>query len=122
MGSLLVGLSKLLALGLVAGAGVSDPDLEPGFPVQAWHAAGDPGGQVYAVLVGEVDGDAELEILISGLALGPLYAWNHDASTVPGWPVAGVPGAANPASGALLVRGTPHAVVSRNSGNRRPTR
>jgi hypothetical protein len=64
-----------------------DPDLESGFPVQSLHTAGSfhAGASVFA-LVGNIDGDPQLEILATSLANGPLNAWNFDGSIVPGWP------------------------------------
>src|SRR5215208_649033 len=78
-----------------------DPDLEPGFPVQTFERAGTyHGGPAVLTLVGNIDADPALEILASGLASGPLYAWNADGSREPGWPVA-IRGAAMPALGEL---------------------
>src|SRR5262245_7948958 len=66
----------------------SDPDLEPGFPVQTVHTAGSyHAGPAIHTLVGNINGDLNREILVSGLATGTLYAWNSSGSTVPGWPV-----------------------------------
>jgi len=64
-----------------------DPDLEPGFPVKAFHSKGD----AYAVpnivtLVGNIDNDPKFEIVVTGLYNGPLYAWHADGSLVEGWP------------------------------------
>lgn len=81
----------------------SDPDLEPGFPVQAYHGPGTyRGGPAVHTLVGNIDGDPTLEILVTALSQGPLYAWNADGSLVPGWPVATIPGAAYIGLGELL--------------------
>jgi hypothetical protein len=55
-------------------------------------------GPVIHTLVGNIDDDPTLEILTTALAQGPLYAWNHDGSPVPGWPGA-FHGAAYPALG-----------------------
>jgi len=78
-----------------------DPDLEPGFPVQTYETAGSyHAGPAIHTLVGNIDGDPTLEILVTALAGGPLYAWNSDGSPQPGWPVAG-PGASYPALGQL---------------------
>ncbi len=78
-----------------------DPDLEPGFPVQTYHGPGSyTGGQGIHTLVGDISGDGKLEILATGLATGPLYAWNHDGTPLTGWPV-GEGGAAYPAIGKL---------------------
>src|SRR2546421_7576963 len=80
----------------------SDADLKPGFPIQTWHSAGSfQAGQGLHVVVGNIDTDPALEILVSGLAGGPLYAFKADGSTVPGWPVLDPPGAAYPALGRL---------------------
>ncbi|PYR47170.1 MAG: hypothetical protein DMF95_17015, partial [Acidobacteria bacterium] len=80
----------------------SDADLKPGFPIQTWHSAGSfQAGQGLHVLVGNIDTDPALEILVTGLAGGPLYAFKADGSTVPGWPVLDPPGAAYPALGRL---------------------
>jgi hypothetical protein len=66
----------------------SDPDLEPGFPVAAISSAGTYGsGQGVHALVGNIDSDPKLEIIVSGFANGPLYAWHSDGSSVTGWPL-----------------------------------
>lgn len=66
---------------------VFDMDLQPGFPVQTYSFGGVfTGGARILTLVGNIDDDPELEILRTGLAVGPLYAWKADGSTVPGWP------------------------------------
>lgn len=66
-----------------------DPMLRQGFPATMlserdrgwwWGGAGNH------VLVGDIDGDAGQEILVSGFSLGPLYAWNDDGTAVRGWP------------------------------------
>lgn len=77
---------------------IRDPDIEPGFPVQALHYGGTyASGQGILTLVGNIDSDPELEIIATGLARGPLYAWNPNGSVVAGWPItatyyAGYPG------------------------------
>jgi hypothetical protein len=48
-----------------------------------------------------MDGDGTLEIVVTALAVGPLYAWNHDGTPVTGWPVSGISGAGYPAMGNL---------------------
>ena len=100
-------LVAMLAAAVVLGAGSaeaapnSDPDLEPGFPVQTYERGGSyHGGPAILTLVGNIDADPTLEILATGLAGGPLYAWNADGSPEPGWP-AGIMGAAMPALGQL---------------------
>lgn len=64
-----------------------DPHLQSGFPVKALSTPGyffsGPG---LHTLVGNIDSDPELEIMATGLAAGPLYAWNADGSAVAGWP------------------------------------
>jgi len=78
-----------------------DPDLEPGFPVRTYERAGTyHGGPAVLSLVGNIDADPTLEILVTALAGGPLYAWNSDGSPEPGWPVA-TAGASMPALGQL---------------------
>ncbi len=85
-------------------AAAGDPDLEPGFPVQAWHGAGSyHSGQAIHVLVGNIDADDELEILMTALSTGPVYAWNADGSQVFGWPVAGGTGVGYVALGQLSI-------------------
>lgn len=66
-----------------------DPDLKPGFPVTTF---GSSGGRYHAgpslhVSVGNIDADAELEIVLPGVYSSPMYAWNHDGSRVSGWPL-----------------------------------
>jgi subtilisin family serine protease len=78
-----------------------DPHLRAGFPVKAYAGAGSfRGGAGLHTLVGDIDGDRELEILATALAQGPLYAWNPDGTSVPGWPAPDF-GAAYPALGEL---------------------
>ena len=78
-----------------------DPDLEPGFPVQTFErAARTTAGRRFHVQVGNIDADPTLEILATALSVGPLYAWNADGSTQPGWPL-NTGGAAYPAMGEL---------------------
>jgi hypothetical protein len=61
--------------------------LEPGFPVQALESAGRYyGQQAMQTTVGNIDGDPTLEIVVTGVANGPLYAWNADGSPQEGWP------------------------------------
>ena len=80
----------------------ADPQLEPGFPVQAFSGPGYyQGGPSVHTLVGDIDGDAMLEILTTALAYGPLYAWKADGTPVPGWPVLDLPGTVYPALGEL---------------------
>lgn len=72
----------------------TDPDLKPGFPVTSLDLPGTfHAGPAIHTLVGNIDADPELEILVTGLAVGPIYAWNHDGTPVPGWPVSTLPNA-----------------------------
>ena len=92
-------IAVLLLGSLAPGAGralaQSDPHLEPGFPVQALATGGiHHSGPAIHTLVGNIDADPELEIIVTGLASGPLYAWNHDGTSVQGWPVSNPNGAA----------------------------
>lgn len=85
---------------------VVDPDLAPGFPVKTYHNQGGyQGGPAINTVVGNIDGSPDLEIMVSGLAQGPVYAWKSDGTPVPGWPVWTIPGVAYPALGTLT--GTP---------------
>jgi VCBS repeat protein len=82
-----------------------DPDLEPGFPVQALETTGSyVGGAAVHTCVGNIDQDPQPEILATGLARGPLYAWKHDGRLVPGWPVGSGDGVEYPALGTLSRR------------------
>lgn len=90
--------------------------IEPGFPVQCIHNGGSyHGGPAIHTLIGNMDGDDELEIVVSALAEGPLYAWNHDGTSVTGWPVSGISGAGYPGMG-LLVGGSRLGVCSGHWG------
>lgn len=62
--------------------------LEQGFPVDTigFNGTYQSGQSSALVAVGNIDSDAELEILASGFAAGPLYAWNFNGIPVPGWP------------------------------------
>lgn len=62
--------------------------IEPGFPVQAWTYMGSyQAGPCIHTLIANVSGDSCLEIIISGLADGPLYCFDHTGTSLPGWPV-----------------------------------
>lgn len=79
-----------------------DPDLKPGFPVKSYHSAGSyMGGPSLHTLVANIDDKPDLEIIVTGLASGPLYAWKPDGSLVPGWPLDEILGAGYPAAGEL---------------------
>jgi hypothetical protein len=78
-----------------------DPELEPGFPVQTFEQAGTYHGLGFITLVGNIDADPQLEIIVSALSAGPLFAWNSDGSVVSGWPVTDVAGSGYPALGEL---------------------
>jgi len=82
--------------------GPRDPDLEPGFPVQTFETAGGyTSGQGIHTLVANIDDDPQKEIVVTALANGPLYAWNHDGTPVPGWPSGTFWGAGYAAAGRL---------------------
>ncbi len=80
-----------------------DPDLEPGFPVytDAEEAGTYSGGPAMLTLVGNIDDQPDLEIVVTALANGPLFAWKSNGSLVPGWPVSDIDGAGYPAMGNL---------------------
>jgi subtilisin family serine protease len=79
-----------------------DPQLKPGFPVKAIHLPGTAqGGFAIHTLVGNIDSDPDLEIVVSALASGPLYAWKADGSPVHGWPVEDIVGVGYAAMGEL---------------------
>jgi subtilisin family serine protease len=64
-----------------------DPDVQQGFPVQVPADAGTyQAGPVIHTLVGGIDDDPQSEILVTALAGGPLYAFDHDGTLVKGWP------------------------------------
>jgi len=88
-------------------APATDPDLQAGFPVKAVHDG--PGafhdGPGIHTLVGNIDDTPDLEIIVSGHGVGPLYAWKANGTLVPGWPRAELPRFSYPALGAL--QGTP---------------
>jgi len=76
--------------------------LKPGFPVQAYASSGSyHAGPAIHVLVGNIDADPRLEILVTSLANGPLYAWRFDGTPMPGWPALDPAGPAYPALGQL---------------------
>ncbi len=63
-----------------------DTDLEPGFPVKTLHTPGTfHAGPALHTLVGNIDATANSEIIVTGLALGPLYVWRSDGSPVSAW-------------------------------------
>jgi ELWxxDGT repeat protein len=89
---------------LVGGARAegADPQLQAGFPARLFVSGGTyHGGADVHVLVGNIDGDPQLELLVTGLAAGPLYAFNADGSPVAGFPTGDTGGAVYPALGNL---------------------
>ncbi|MEJ2598050.1 MAG: VCBS repeat-containing protein [Anaerolineales bacterium] len=80
----------------------SDPDLESGFPAQAWQTGGTFwAGASVNTLVANFDSDPELEIFGSALSQGPLYAWNSSGTLLPGWPSSMNRGVVYPSAGRL---------------------
>ncbi len=78
-----------------------DPDLQPGFPVKAWHSSGHySGGPAIHTLVANIDGNPGLEIFATSLASGPLNAWSSAGIPLAGWPI-DTGAAAYPAVGEL---------------------
>lgn len=60
----------------------------PGFPVQVSHTAGTyHGGPAVNTLVANLLGGNYLQIVVSGLSTGPLYAFNYNGQLLSGWPV-----------------------------------
>ena len=116
-------LVAMLGATLVVGVGAAsaarsgtDPDLEPGFPVKTFERGGTyHGGPAVLTLVGNIDADPTLEVLVTALAVGPLYAWNSDGSPQLGWPTP-ILGAAMPALGQLSASDTGFEVFSAHFG------
>jgi hypothetical protein len=82
-----------VALGNITGSVHPEVLLGVGDQVYAWHhdgstVAGWPqaasGAISSSVALGDLDGDADLEILVGS---DQVHAWHHDGSTVAGWPV-----------------------------------
>jgi len=92
----------VLAAGGASGAQATEPELQPGFPVRL-HVSGGTyhGGADVHVLVGNIDADPELELLVTGQAAGPLSAFDADGSPVAGFPTGDTAGAVYPALGDL---------------------
>jgi parallel beta-helix repeat protein len=64
-----------------------DDIIEDGFPVQTLHTAGTYySGTGIHTLVGDVNCDGFQEIVVTGIALGPLYMFDYQGNLVPGWP------------------------------------
>jgi len=66
-----------------------DAMLRPGFPT-GMDVVPDSDGvvrpPVASLVVGDIDGDSQPEILAAGYGAGPLYAWKGDGTAVAGWP------------------------------------
>lgn len=73
----------------VVQAQAGGPALKPGFPVDMFFDGGTYMCCSSAALIGDVDGDPELEILANGIAAGTTVAIDPDGSSLPGWPVSG---------------------------------
>jgi subtilisin family serine protease len=79
-----------------------DPDLKAGFPVKTFNTPGMyMGGQSLHTLVANIDSEPDLEIIVTGLSNGPLYAWKSAGTPVPGWPLQEFIGAGYAAAGEL---------------------
>ena len=64
-----------------------DDMFKPGFPVKTWYAGGlSIGSTNIYPSVGNIDADPKLEIVMSGVYAGPVYAWHSDGTLVRGWP------------------------------------
>jgi ELWxxDGT repeat protein len=96
----------VLVLSLLMGgarAHGADPQLQQGFPVRLFVSGGTyHGGADVHVLVGNIDADPQRELLVTGLAAGPLYAFNADGSPVAGFPTRDTGGSVYAALGDLL--------------------
>ena len=103
----------------------ADGRLLPGWPV----SLGSP-DEIGAPMLADLDGDGDLEIVIAagrfsaGLPWGPvIYAFHHDGSVLPGWPVAITPGVwgpmwtSAPAAGDLDGDGNPEVVLCSTEGS-----
>ena len=65
-----------------------DDIIEPGFPVQTYHGPGQyRSGQAINTVVEDINADAYPDIVVTGMATGPLYAFDYQGNTLPGWPV-----------------------------------
>jgi len=108
-------LALLLLIALPAGAR-AEPRLEPGFPVDALQYSGTYSliGAA-AISIGNIDRDPEPEILASGAAAGPLYAWNGDGTRVSGWPRREAAGFLYPALGQLARHTAAYEVVGEST-------
>ncbi len=70
--------------------------IEPGFPVQTYHSSGSfHGGPAVNTLVTDLNNDNYKELIVSGLATGPLYAFDHNGDQLSGWPVNATNGGAH---------------------------
>ena len=79
-----------------------DADLKPGFPVKTLHTGGTYfAGAALHTLVGNIDSSPDQEIIVTGLASGPLYAWKSNGSLVTGWPPSDIDTASYAALGNL---------------------
>ena len=83
------------------------------FQVKTLHLPGSYfAGPKIHTLVGNIDGDGNLEIIATGLTSGPLYAWKYNGVQAPGWPVHNILSAAYPALGQLSVGSSGYEVVA----------
>jgi len=80
----------------------ADPQLERGWPAYAFSGAGTyHAGPNINALVGDIDGDPQLEVLAQGTAVGPVYAFDHDGTPIEGWPDRSSTGTGYPTLGDL---------------------
>ncbi len=65
--------------------GAGGPAIRPGFPVPVKSTSGTYYCCHTSILVGDVDGDPDLETILAGVAQGGITAVEPDGSPVPGW-------------------------------------
>lgn len=86
-----------------------DSQIKLGFPVKQIRLPGTYSAPLFAT-VGNISGDARLEIVTTTGALGPAYVWNSDGTPAPGWPIVDE-------NGALVLRGVAYTALAELDGD-----
>lgn len=81
-----------IVLAVAATSGAQDPDIKSGFPVSAFSGSGTFAGWPFTPVFVDLTSDTRPEIVFSGIASGPLFAWQHNGSLAPGFPVSAAGG------------------------------
>lgn len=86
-----------------------DSQIKPGFPVKQIDRSGSYTLPLYST-IGNISGDARLEIITTATAAGPVYVWNGDGTAPQGWPI-------RDGNSAIVLRGVAYTALAELDGS-----